>query len=165
MDSSKVKLNRSISTKNVLPEKESRRIILLSDMIRNSVCINSGQVNSLSNLVAAVCCCFNWPNLKLSNPRVHTKSFIYGMYRAISAIQSTFAVVVCLSFLLLFVCLLIIIVMDIYLALINAPSAHIIHINLKYDILYTVLSKTIYITYYTEIHTHTHTHTHTRTPQ
>ena len=55
--------------------------------------------------------------------------------------------------------------MYIYPALINALSAHMIHINLKYDILYTC--KTIYIKYYTKKQkrtTNTHTRTHTCTP-
>ena len=58
-----------------------------------------------------------------------------------------------------------------YHALVNALSAHMIHINLN-TIFYTHVehspTKTIYIKYYTEKqtnkHTHyTHTHTHTRT--
>ena len=57
----------------------------------------------------------------------------------------------------------IIIIMYIYHALINALSAHMIHINL-YMIFYTHIehspTKTIYIRYYVETHTHTHTHTH-----
>ena len=60
--------------------------------------------------------------------------------------------------------------MYIYHALINALSAHMIHINL--NIFYTHAehspTQTIYIKYYTEkqtlpghtLHTHTHTHTH-----
>ena len=67
----------------------------------------------------------------------------------------------------------IIIIMYIYDALINALSAHMIHINLNM-IFYTHVkhspTKTIYIKYYTKIqkknlqtHTHTHnTHTHTQ---
>ena len=61
--------------------------------------------------------------------------------------------------------------MYIYPALINALSAHMIHINLNM-IFYTHVehspTKTIYIKYYTKTkqkthykHTHTHTHTHT----
>ena len=62
--------------------------------------------------------------------------------------------------------------MYIYHALINALSAHLIHINLNM-IFYTHVehspAKTIYIKYYLKInylnalHTHTHTHTHTLT--
>ena len=64
----------------------------------------------------------------------------------------------------------IIIIMDIYHALINALSAHMIHINLTM-IFYTHVehspTKTVYIVYYTEegeeeksaLHTHAHTHT------
>ena len=62
--------------------------------------------------------------------------------------------------------------MYIYHALINALSAHIIHINLN-TVLYTHVdhspTKTVYIKYYTEKQTHacthapTHTHTHTHT--
>ena len=56
--------------------------------------------------------------------------------------------------------------MYIYHALINALSAHMIHINLNM-IFYTHVvhspTKTIYIKYYT--HTHTHTHTHTQKQQ
>ena len=66
----------------------------------------------------------------------------------------------------------ILIIMYIYHALINALSAHMIHINLNI-ILYTLVehspTKTIYIKYYIYIYkkikhttnTHTHTHTHT----
>ena len=54
--------------------------------------------------------------------------------------------------------------MYVYCALINALSAHTIHIKLN-TILYTHIerspTKTIYIGYYMETHTHTHTHTHT----
>ena len=50
--------------------------------------------------------------------------------------------------------------MYIYHALINAPSAHTIHINLN-TIFYTHVehspTKTIYIRYFMETHTHTHT--------
>ena len=65
--------------------------------------------------------------------------------------------------------------MYIYNALINALSAHIIHINLN-TIFYTHVkhspTETIYIRYYMETHTHTRTHartharthTHTHTP-
>ena len=60
-----------------------------------------------------------------------------------------------------------IIIMYIYHALINALSAHMIHINLN-TIFYThieyIPTKTIYIKYYTKNKTqykHTHTHTHT----
>ena len=49
-----------------------------------------------------------------------------------------------------------------YHALINALSAHMIHLNL--NIFYANVehssANTIYIKYYTETHTHTHTHTH-----
>ena len=68
-----------------------------------------------------------------------------------------------------------IIIMYIYHALINALSAHMIHINLNM-ILYTHAehspTKTIYIKYYKkqnknknvlQTNTHTHTHTHTQT--
>ena len=52
--------------------------------------------------------------------------------------------------------------MSIYNALINALSAHIIHINLN-TIFYTHAedspTKTIYIRHYMETHTHTHTMT------
>ena len=52
--------------------------------------------------------------------------------------------------------------MYIYHAIINALSAHMIHINLSM-IFYTYVehspTKTIYIKYYTETHTHTHTMT------
>ena len=70
--------------------------------------------------------------------------------------------------------IIIIMIMYIYHALINALSAHMIHINLNM-IFYTHVehspTKTIYIKYYTEKqthaldtqHTHTHTHTHART--
>ena len=60
--------------------------------------------------------------------------------------------------------------MYIYHVLINALSAHMIHINL--NIFYTHVehspTKTIYMKYYTEkqthaLHTHTHIHTHTHT--
>ena len=56
--------------------------------------------------------------------------------------------------------------MYIYHALINALSAHMVHINLNM-IFYTHVvehspTKTIYIKYYLK-HTHTHTHTHTMT--
>ena len=67
--------------------------------------------------------------------------------------------------------LIIIIIMYIYHALINALSAHMIHINLNM-IFYTHVkhspTKTIYIEYYKNIkiknalQTHTHTHTHTQ---
>ena len=56
--------------------------------------------------------------------------------------------------------------MYIYHALINALSAHMIHINLNtIIILYTCRAptKTIYIRYYMETHTHTHAGTHART--
>ena len=62
----------------------------------------------------------------------------------------------------------IIIIMYIYRVLINAPSTHMIHINLNM-IFYTHVehspTKTIYIKYYMEKQantrtTHTHTHTH-----
>ena len=65
--------------------------------------------------------------------------------------------------------IIIIIIMYIYCAFINALSAHMIHINLNL-IFYTHVehspTKTIYIIYYMEkqtltTHTHTHTHTHT----
>ena len=65
---------------------------------------------------------------------------------------------------------LIIIIMYIYHALINALSAHVIYINLNM-IFYTHVehspTKTIYIKYYTKKkkkkeHKHTHTHTHTQ---
>ena len=60
----------------------------------------------------------------------------------------------------------IIIIINIYHALINALSAHIIHINLN-TILYTHAehspTKTIYIRCYMETHTYTYTHTHTLT--
>ena len=71
-------------------------------------------------------------------------------------------------------CLSIIIIMYIYQVLINALSAHMIHINLNM-IFYAHLehrpTKTIYIKYYTknknknaqQTHTHTHAHTHART--
>ena len=53
-----------------------------------------------------------------------------------------------------------------YPALINALSAHIIHINLN-TVLYTHVdhspTKTVYIKYYTEKQTYAHTHTHTHT--
>ena len=63
--------------------------------------------------------------------------------------------------------------MYIYHALINALSAHMIHINLNM-VFYTHVdhspTKTIYIKYYTKnnnnknaLHTNTHTHTHTHT--
>ena len=65
--------------------------------------------------------------------------------------------------------IIIIIIMYIYYALINALSAHMIHINLNM-IFYTHVehspTKTIYIKYYTKtktkntLQTHTHTHTH-----
>ena len=70
--------------------------------------------------------------------------------------------------------IIIIIIMYIYHALINALSAHMIHINLNM-IFYTHVehspTKTIYIKYYTKkyqqknctTNTHTHTHTHTMT--
>ena len=64
-------------------------------------------------------------------------------------------------------CYNIILIMYIYYALINALSAHMIHINLNM-IFYTHVehspTKTIYIKYYTTkqnknaLHTHTHTH-------
>ena len=57
--------------------------------------------------------------------------------------------------------LIIIIIMYIYHALINALSAHTIHINLN-TLFYTHVehspTKTIYIRYYMETHTHTYTH-------
>ena len=57
--------------------------------------------------------------------------------------------------------------MYIYHALINALSAHMIHINLNM-IFYTHVehspTKTIYIKYYKNKKTHTNTHTRTRTP-
>ena len=57
--------------------------------------------------------------------------------------------------------IIIIIIMYIYHALINALSAHMIHVNLNM-IFYTHVehspTKTIYIRYYMETHTHTHTH-------
>ena len=63
-----------------------------------------------------------------------------------------------------------IIIMYIYHALVNALSAHMIHINLNMIFCTRVdhsPTKTIYIKYYVEkqIHTHglTHTHTHTHT--
>ena len=60
----------------------------------------------------------------------------------------------------------IIIIMSIYHALINALSVHMIHINLN-TILYTHVehspTKRIYIRYYMKTHTHTHTHTRTMT--
>ena len=66
----------------------------------------------------------------------------------------------------------IIIMMHIYHALINALSAHMIHINLNM-VFYTHVehspTKTIYIKYYTQqttknaLQTHAHTHTHTHT--
>ena len=65
----------------------------------------------------------------------------------------------------------IIIIMYIYHALINALSAHMIHMNLNM-LFYTHVehspTKTIYIKYYTNkqknaLQTHTHTHTHART--
>ena len=60
----------------------------------------------------------------------------------------------------------VIIIMYIYHALINALSAHMIHINLNM-IFYTHVehssTKTIYIKYYMETHTHTHARTHART--
>ena len=56
---------------------------------------------------------------------------------------------------------LILIIMYIYYALVNALSAHIIYINLN-TIFYTYVedspTKTIYIRHYMEKHTHTHTH-------
>ena len=56
--------------------------------------------------------------------------------------------------------------MHIYHALINALSAHMIHINLSM-IFYTHVEhspiKTIYVKY-KKLHTHTHTHTHTAPP-
>ena len=59
----------------------------------------------------------------------------------------------------------IIMIMYIYHALINALSAHMIHINLNM-IFYTHVehspTKTIYIKYYMEKHTHTHTHDYSR---
>ena len=59
-----------------------------------------------------------------------------------------------------------IIIMYIYHALINALSAHTIHINL-HTVFYTRVehspTKTIYIRYYVETHTHTHARTHTHT--
>ena len=52
--------------------------------------------------------------------------------------------------------------MYIYRALINALSAHIVHIN--YDILYTCpIKNNLHKVLYGNTHTHTHTHTHTRT--
>ena len=67
-----------------------------------------------------------------------------------------------------------IIITYIYLALINALCAHMMHVNLNM-IFYTHVehspTKTIYVKYYTKIlyiyiytHTHTHTHTHTAPP-
>ena len=57
----------------------------------------------------------------------------------------------------------IIIIINIYHALINALSAQVIRINLN-TIFYTHVehspTKTIYIRYYMETHTHTHTNTH-----
>ena len=58
--------------------------------------------------------------------------------------------------------------MYIYHALINALSAHMIHINLNMIFYMHVEhspTKTIYIKYYTKkaLQTHTHTHTHTHT--
>ena len=57
--------------------------------------------------------------------------------------------------------LIIIIIMYIYHALINALSAHMIHINLNM-IFYTRVkhspTKTVYIYYYIYIHTHTYTY-------
>ena len=72
-----------------------------------------------------------------------------------------------------FILIITIIIMYIYHAVINALSAHIIHINLNM-IFYTHIehspTKTIYIKYYTnkttttiKTHTHTPTHTHTHT--
>ena len=56
--------------------------------------------------------------------------------------------------------------MYIYHALLNALSAHLVHINLNM-IFYTHVehspTKTIYLRYYMEKHTHTHTQTHTDT--
>ena len=61
---------------------------------------------------------------------------------------------------------LILIIMYIYYALVNALSAHIIYINLN-TIFYTYVedspTKTIYIRHYMETHAHTHTHSHTHT--
>ena len=62
--------------------------------------------------------------------------------------------------------LIIIIIMYIYHALINALSAHTIHINpnmIFYIHVEHRPTKTIYIKYYTENQAHTHTHTHART--
>ena len=59
---------------------------------------------------------------------------------------------------------LIIIIMYIYHALINALSAHMIHINQNTTFCTHVEhspTKTIYIKHYMETHTHTHTYTHT----
>ena len=61
---------------------------------------------------------------------------------------------------------LILIIMYIYYALVNALSAHIIYINLN-TIFYTYVedspTKTIYIWKNTHTHTHTHARTHART--
>ena len=63
--------------------------------------------------------------------------------------------------------LIIVIIMCIYHALINAMRAHIIHMNLN-TIFYTHVehssTEMIYTKYYIETHTHPHTHTHTHTP-
>ena len=59
-------------------------------------------------------------------------------------------------------CPLLIIIMYIYHALINALSVHMIHINLSM-IFYTHVedspTKTIHTRHYMDTHTHTHTHT------
>ena len=66
--------------------------------------------------------------------------------------------------------LIIIIIMYIYHALINALSTHMMHVNLN-TIFYTQVehspTKTIYIKYYMEKQTHAYTctHTHTHKPQ
>ena len=56
--------------------------------------------------------------------------------------------------------MIILIIVYIYHALINALSAHIIHINLN-TVFYTYVedspTKTIYMRHYIETHTHTHT--------
>ena len=63
--------------------------------------------------------------------------------------------------------IIIIIIMYIYHALINAPSAHMIHVNLNMIFSTHVEhspTKTIYIKYYTKTHyKHTHTHMHAYT--
>jgi len=59
-----------------------------------------------------------------------------------------------------------IIIMYIYHALVNAMSAHMIHINFN-GIFYTHIghspTETVYIRYYRETHIHTHAHIYTRT--